>query len=157
MISFDAGDRWENLDDMGDEILEDLKAKGDGLMMTAGTLAVTEVKNTLTGTRSGRTYKVSKTGKLHVASAPGEPPAVLFGHLRNSVGHTRPVWSGWEISIEYGPGLGANAEGVVETYARRLEYGGGDSRGVMIKARPYMLPSADRLEPVLERLFEDGL
>jgi hypothetical protein len=157
VISFDASEKWENLDGLGEEILQELKGKGEGLMMTAGTLAVTEVKNTLTGTRTGRTYKVSKTGRLHTASAPGEPPAVLFGHLRNSVGHTRPVWSGWEIGIEYGPGLGANAEGIVETYSRRLEYGGGDSRGGMIQARPYMLPSADRLEPVLERLFEDGL
>jgi len=157
VIEFNAGDKWEGLEGMGEEILQELKVKGDGLMMDAAMVAVSTVKQTLTGARSGRTYKVSKTGKLHVASAPGEPPAVLFGHLRNSVGNSAPAWSGWEISFDYGPGLGVSAEGVVETYSRRLEYGGVDSRGVKIDARPYMEPSANRLEPLLEKLFEAGL
>jgi len=157
VIEFNAGDKWEGLEGMGEEILSELKAKGDGLMMDAALVAVSTVKQTLTGARSGRTYKVSKTGKLHVASAPGEPPAILNDALRGSVWFTDPKWEGWEISFDYGPGLGVSAEGEVESYSRRLEYGGVDSRGVKIDARPYMEPSAVRLEPQLEKLFEAGL
>jgi hypothetical protein len=176
MISFDAGGKWENLDGLGEEILQELKGKGEGLMMTAGTLAVAEVKNTLTGTRSGTPYFVPGTERLHVGAAEGEPPAVLHGHLRNSVGHSRPAWSGWEISFEYGPGLGVSKEGDVKGYAVRMEYGGESvmPRTVTVRfpdgwrvikagtvsrtrAHPYMQPSADRLEPILEKMFEDGL
>ena len=164
MIEFNAGDKWEGLEGMGEDILQELKAKGDGLMMDAALVAVSTVKQTLTGARSGRTYKVSKTGKLHVASAPGEPPAILNDALRGSVWFTDPKWEGWEIGFEFGPGLGtsikADEDGKaidVKTYAARLEYGGVDSRGVKIDARPYMAPSAERIEPQLEKLFEAGL
>ena len=56
MIEFNAGDKWEGLEGMGEEILSELKAKGDGLMMDAALVAVSTVKQTLTGARSGRTY-----------------------------------------------------------------------------------------------------
>jgi len=176
VISFDAGDKWENLDGMGDELLEELKAKGHGLMMTAGGMAVSEVKNTLTGTRSGTPYLVPGTTITHIGAAAGEPPAVLHGHLRNSVGHSPPVWTGWEIGIEYGPGLGVGADGSVSGYAVRMEYGGVSVMPKTVRVRfidgwrvikagtvsrtkphPYMAPSAERLEPILERLFEEGL
>jgi len=51
--------------------------------------AVDEVRNatleTLSGSRSGRIYKVPGTGVDYTASAPGEPPAVQLGDLRKSV------------------------------------------------------------------------
>ena len=51
--------------------------------------AVDEVRNatleTLSGSRSGRIYKVPGTGVEYTASAPGEPPAVQLGDLRKSV------------------------------------------------------------------------
>ena len=51
--------------------------------------AVDEVRNatleTLSGSRSGRIYKVPGTGVYYTASAPGEPPAVQLGDLRKSV------------------------------------------------------------------------
>jgi len=51
--------------------------------------AVNEVRNatleTLSGSRSGRIYKVPGTGVEYTASAPGEPPAVQLGDLRKSV------------------------------------------------------------------------
>jgi len=45
---------------------------------------------------SGREYKVSKTGPLHHASAPWEPPAVLTGRLRASI---TTAWSGGQRPI----------------------------------------------------------
>jgi len=51
--------------------------------------AVNEVRNetlnTLTGTRSGRQYKVPGTTRTYTASAPGEPPAQRLGELRQSI------------------------------------------------------------------------
>ena len=44
-----------------------------------------EVLETLSGSRSGRTYKVPGTQKTYTASAPGEPPAVQTGELRQSI------------------------------------------------------------------------
>jgi len=44
-----------------------------------------EVLETLSGNRTGRTYKVPGTQVTYTASAPGEPPAVQTGQLRNSV------------------------------------------------------------------------
>lgn len=35
--------------------------------------------------KSGRFYKVSKTGRRHQASAPGQAPAILTGFLTNSI------------------------------------------------------------------------
>ena len=51
----------------------------------AALLAQREIQQQLTGQRSGAFYKVSKTGALHQASAPGESPAVLSGDLRGSI------------------------------------------------------------------------
>lgn len=51
--------------------------------------AVNEVRNevleTLSGERTGRTYRVPGTNRTYTASAPGEPPAVMLGQLRNSI------------------------------------------------------------------------
>lgn len=43
-----------------------------------------EIRKILRGPRHGKIYKL-RGGALHQASAPGEPPALLTGHLRASV------------------------------------------------------------------------
>lgn len=65
------------------------KAKQRGYQ--AANVLTTEVKKVLSGQRSGRTYKVKatggkskKSGVMYTASAPGEPPAVRLGTLRQS-------------------------------------------------------------------------
>jgi hypothetical protein len=141
-------------------MLDEIRLEAEAAMKTALVLFEGEVKKTLTGSRSGRTYKVSKTGRLHVASAPGEAPAVLMGNLRNSVGHSGPEWDGrYTIQGEVGPGLGQEPTGDSpdpgKAYARRLELGGADSRGTMIEPRPYMAPTGQRVEPRIEAIFRD--
>lgn len=156
MMDFNVGD-WENLDQLAEDALRELRPQGERAMKTALVRFEGIIKETLSGARSGRTYRVSKTGALHVASAPGEPPASLFGNLRNSVGHSGPNYAGGIISGEVGVGLGQAPSGddpdPSKTYARRLELGGVDSRGVMIEARPYMAPSAVKAEPVIDAIF----
>lgn len=62
--------------------IEDTAAK----RMAEATQAVrTQVLETLSGSRSGRTYYVPGTKKAYTASAPGEPPAQATAELRQSV------------------------------------------------------------------------
>jgi len=158
VIRFNAGE-WEGIDGMGEDMLRELRPVAEKAMTAGGIRFRSELRKTLTGTRTGREYKVSKTGALHVASAPGEAPAVLFGNLRNSMGFTEPKWEGWTLAMEVGSGLGIGSDvgdpeaAVANAYARRLEYGGEDSRGVKIAARPYMGPTELRMEPILDALF----
>ena len=160
MIDFTQG-KWEGLDGLSDELLRELRPQAERTVMKASLHLEAAVKKQLTGARSGRTYKISKTGKLHVASAPGESPANMTGALRNSIGHSDPEWSGWEVSQLVGPGLGqAPASGEPDpgkAYARRMEYGGVDSRGVNIEARPYMEPAVQESEAGMNRIFQEGI
>ena len=159
MITVNASE-WDGLKGMGEEILREMKPKAERLMWDAGTKFQAALKRKLSERGSGRTYKVSRTGALHVASAPGEPPAVLFGALRNSMGFSRPRWESWTVSMEVGSGLGVGADGKESpAYARRLEYGGVSyhPHAIKIEARAYMAPVSLEMEPVLQKLFEAGL
>lgn len=152
---------WKGLEALAEGILQEIRPDAMIVMKTALVRFERIIKETLSGVRTGRTYIVSKTGKVHIASAPGEPPAVLEGNLRNSVGHSEPQAWGWEIRGEVGVGLGQPPKGddvdPAKSYARRLELGGVDSRGVMIEPRPYMAPAADKAEPMITALFEEKL
>lgn len=157
--------RWENLEQIDAELLlEEIMAEGELAMKEALLELESVVKEKLTGQRSGRTYRVPVTKgskgnrRLHVASAPGEPPASLFGNLRNSVGHDGPKRKGNTIGGRVGPGLGtdlgADEQDAAKGYARRLELGGVDSRGIRILPRPYMEPSVKEARPEINRIFE---
>lgn len=73
--------------------------------------------------KSGRVYRVSRTGKPHQASAPGESPAILTSFLQDSILTTFPTAREGIIAI------GA-------AYAPYLEYG-----TVRMKPRPYIAPA----------------
>ena len=92
--------------------------------LRAGILVVDRrAKGLLVGTRTGRTYSIR--GKAHVASAPGEPPAVDTGNLKNSL---RVL----EVTDDYAS-YGTSAD-----YAADLEYG---SR--RMAARPFLRPAVE--------------
>jgi len=151
--------RWTGLETIEAEaLLEELRPKAERAVVAAGIYFSGAIKRTLTGTRSGRAYRVSKRGPLHIASAPGEPPAVLFGNLRNSIGYSPPSWEDWTVTVEVGVGLGQPPKGPAKdpetTYARRLEWGGVDVRGVRILARPYMEPTRLREQARVEQILE---
>ncbi len=151
---------WEGLDGLGEELMREIRPRMEVALMKGGLMLEGAIKRKLTGGgRTGRIYKVSKTGELHVASAPGEPPAKLLGHLGGSVGHSDPVWGPvWEVSMDVGPGLGAKPkDGSADpgdAYARRMEFGGADNRGIMILPRPYMEPSVREEEPKIQAVWE---
>ena len=95
--------------------------------------AVNTVRNTtletLSGSRSGRTYRVPGTSRTYVASAPGEPPAQATSRLRQSI----------KTKVEY-----KGKAGYVGTdleYGKMLEYG---TRN--IETRPWLHPSFSKSE-----------
>lgn len=170
MIEFRPGE-WEGIEGMAEEVVAELRTSAELAVDRAGLYLEGEVKRTLGpegGARTGRTYPASKTGPDHQASAPGEPPAVRDGGLRQSITHSAPVWDGWNVSTE----VGTNLE-----YARILEWGGvvvvpRDVRvqvapGVwrVVKAgtqirilpRPYFAPAILRAEPTIERILEEAV
>lgn len=148
MIAFSAGE-WTGIDGLGDELLKQMRPRAEAAVGNAARLFAGEIQLTLAGPRHGRIYQIGKHHNIaHQASAPGEPPAVLTGRLRQSIAWTKPHWSGNTVTSE----VGTNVK-----YARRLEYGGMDSRGVMIEKRPYFAPTILRIEPAIAAIFEADL
>ncbi len=104
--------------------------------------AVNEVRNTaletLSGNRSGRTYKVPGTGRTYTASSPGEPPAQVTGRLRQS------------IKTAVG-GEGKEVVGIVGTdldYGKYVEFG---TR--KMAARPWLRASFEKAIPRIKQIL----
>lgn len=104
--------------------------------------AVMEVRNTtletLSGSRTGRQYKVPGTQRTYTASAPGEPPAQATAGLRQSV----------ETKVE---GKGMDVIGTVGTdkpHGKMLELG---TRNMA--ARPWLRISFEKTIPKIREIF----
>ena len=127
------------------------------------------------GARSGEKYKVPGTQNAwHTASAPGEPPAVLFRRLSSSI-----TWNieNREKSMPYtfknGTGIATIPAtgtkplvviGLVGTnveYGKRMEYGffGTDSKGRTYsqEPRPFLFPALKRKQGEIALLFRATL
>lgn len=83
----------------------------------------------------GRTYR-RPNGKIHVASAPGQPPAIETGRLINSIG----------VDVSRAA-LGVTSAGVMNTtedvkkYAYDLEYG-----TQILRPRPFIRPVVEKIK-----------
>lgn len=104
--------------------------------------ACNEVRNTtlgtLSGSRSGRTYRVPGTSRTYTASSPGQPPAQATGRLRQSV----------KTAIE---GEGKDIIGMVGTdiaYGKCLEFG---TR--TMAPRPWLKPSFEKTVPKIKQIL----
>ena len=117
-------------------------AQKQKLIDAAGLTLVRAIKLTLSEPGTGRVYRRGSrratAGKrraarivLHRASAPGHPPAVDTGRLRNSIAYDRERRR-----------VGTNVE-----YAKDLEDG-----TPRMKPRPFMRPTAARVRGELRRL-----
>lgn len=83
--------------------------------------------------KTGRKYKVSKTGKAHQASAPGQAPAIDTAMLVNSIG--------FQMVGELSAVVGVGAE-----YAVHLEFG-----TAHIAPRPFLGPAFEATKPEFEK------
>jgi len=108
----------------------------DTLLKTHAAQMEREIKESLN--IGGRTGHVGpRGGKILAHSAPGEPPYKQTGRLQNSIGYRIDInttTGSWKLDI------GAIRGGREVKYAKRLEFGGADKRGVYIAARPYLFP-----------------
>ena len=110
----------------------------------AALLAQREIQEQLQGQRSGKIYKVSKTGEPHQASKPGESPAVLSGDLVGSIS-TAPDPGGAPFYY-----VGSDKE-----YAPHLELG-----TKFMRPRPYFVKAVERalaeIRAKLSKRIDDG-
>jgi hypothetical protein len=137
-------------------LTKDLLNDMERAVLAAELLLERKVKEKLSGQRTGRRYRVPGTrAATYVASRPGEPPAVLFGHLRNSIGHTKPVRRGNTVSGAVGTSLsrdrGANRKAL--PYARRLEFGDPPGTPGRIAPRPYLRVVFEEQREAVRRLW----
>jgi hypothetical protein len=99
-----------------------------------------KLAETLSGNRSGRTYRVPGTGVTYTASAPGEAPASRLGDLRRSI----------DTRIEQGE---TRIEGFVGT---DLEYGLFLERGTLhIQPRPWLGPTFQKESEAVKRILSE--
>jgi hypothetical protein len=118
------------------ELSTDSVSRGMDAVKAAAMHMEGKVKEKLAGQRTGRVYRVPDTQREYTASAPGEPPAVMFGDLRKAVTHQGPTVEGQEVNARVG------VDGQIVPYARRLELGYRDTdargRTYNMAARPYL-------------------
>jgi hypothetical protein len=121
-----------NVDTILVKLQQNLKTK-----MEDATMAVRNKSlEVLSGTRSGRTYVIPGTKVTYTASAPGEPPAVQTGRLRQSVAT--------EIS----------SDGMVGKVGTTLDYGQELEQGRSNMApRPWLKPSFEQSENEVMKIF----
>lgn len=110
------------------QITADLRAKASQAVRKTTFDIERGVKTSMGGPRSGRAYP-RPGGRMHIASAPGEPPAIDYGTLVNSIASEFP----------------GDLQGVVFSsvpYSAYLEFG--TSR---IAPRPAWVPAAEAAWP----------
>lgn len=110
-----------------------LKQRASRLVRTTALNIEASIKVSMSGPKSGRTYKRRK--KTHTASAPGEAPAIDTGALFDSLNT--------EMTGELSAVVGTNME-----YAEALEFG-----SHKMAPRPFLGPAFEEAEPG----FEAGL
>lgn len=104
--------------------------------------AVNVVRNTtletLSGSRSGRVYKVPGTQREYMASSPGQPPAQRTGRLRQDV----------RTAVEAEKGTVTGMVGTDLDYGKHLEYG---TR--TIEPRPWLRISFEKALPKIKEIL----
>ncbi|MFW5855780.1 MAG: HK97-gp10 family putative phage morphogenesis protein [Bacillota bacterium] len=113
------------------EVMKKIDSEQKKRAKKAGLEAESDVKEKLTGDRSGRTYKIPGTNKTYTASSPGEPPAQRTGETRGSISH--------EVRKEKG-GYGAYTGSPLER-APMLEFGTKN-----MEPRPFLKPTLKKNE-----------
>jgi len=116
----------------GAEVVKKVNAENKKIIKTACLIVERDVKISMKpGT--GNEY-LRPGGKIHKASAPGEPPAVDTGRLRSSITHEIEGTKGY---------VGTNVE-----YALALEI------GIGMKPRPFLRPALHQNEKKILELFK---
>lgn len=138
-----------NIDDLIDE-LDNVSELGEEAIIRTANFLVRSVAQRAKGlirnsSPTGRVY--NKNGRLHQASAPGEPPANDTGSLADGITFTLMTKNNM-LAVVLAP---AN-------YASLLEFGGFNEEGNFVAPRPFMHPAwteaTARAGKVLKKEFE---
>lgn len=113
------------------EVMHSINQAASKKMLAAVNEVRSTVLETLSGTRTGRTYKVPGTNRTYTASAPGEAPAQATAELRQSIG----------TSIESEPGGSVGKVGTNKIQGKMMEFG---TRNVA--PRPWLRKSFEKAE-----------
>jgi hypothetical protein len=113
-----------------------------------GTQLMKEARRSIIqGPKTGRVYRIKGRKRRHRASAPGEPPANLFGNLQKSVN--------FEVRGSKEMIFGAGNDSDVK-YARILELGG-NTKFATIQPRPYLIRAINEKEKQTDVIFNGNL
>jgi hypothetical protein len=108
------------------QIAQALEKAAADTTMAAAFYTQGKARESMAGPKSGRLYKVSETGELHQASAPGEAPAIDTTNLSESVQAERVGNTDARTFV--------SAE-----YAAPLEFG-----TARMAPRPFLIPAAHK-------------
>ena len=120
------------------EVVRAIESTATKRVLEAVTAVRGQTLETLSGSRSGRTYRVPGSRRTYTASAPGQPPASRLGELRQSV-KTALKTEGRKI---------IGMVGTDKEYGKILEFG---SR--FMAARPWLRPSFDKALPKVKAIL----
>jgi len=95
----------------GEEVKRAIDGTIEQKLDILGPVLVEKVRDKISQRGTGREYKIF--GKIHVASAPGQPPVIMTGDLHGSIGHevTKALflinlligsWSDHAVAMEFG-------------------------------------------------------
>ncbi len=120
------------------EVVKKIEDTAGKRMAEAVQAVRTQTLETLSGSRSGRTYYVPGTKRQYTASAPGQPPATATAELRQSI----------RTAVE---GVGRKVIGMVGTdkiQGKMTEFGTRNMR-----ARPWLKISFEKAMPKIKAIF----
>jgi len=120
------------------EVVKAIDDAASKKMAEAVQVVRTQTLETLSGSRSGRTYYVPGTRRTYTASAPGQPPAVATAELKQSV----------RVAVE---GEGKTVVGMVGTdtiQGLMTEFG-----TVRMAARPWLRISFEKVLPKVKSIL----
>ncbi len=120
------------------EVVKSIEHAAVKRMLEATAEVRSVVLETLSGNRTGRTYKVPGTRRTYTASSPGQPPAQRIGELRQSV----------KTSVEVEDKVVIGLVGTERVQGKHLEYG---TRNM--EARPWLKVSFEKAMPKLKEIL----
>lgn len=127
-----------------DRIVKKIYGRAEALSFQAANELRNSELSVLRGKRSGRVYRRPASRRKYTASAPGEPPAVRSGILRNSWGsRTSSVRAGKTLILK--PSIATSIK-----YARYLEDG-----TKKMAPRPYQDKIIEHAVPRVLRIYKN--
>jgi HK97 gp10 family phage protein len=141
----DHGIRW-----YGERVFKLAQLQNVDAMRRACKLVESNVKTHFPKVGGGRVYKRGKI--VHIASAPGQPPAIDTGTLRASIASDVKV-EGMRIKGRVGVASETRAK-VTYGAGTDIKYGYFLEKGTSkMKARPFLVPALRRCQTKIKRIF----